>query len=546
MIGYPTPKVNAAPGRSPRRGPMDDAHRHNRRLVRSTVSVSLPTILSRLLGYLRDLLQAFFLGTGRGMDAFALAVALPNVLRRLTAEGAMTASFLPVFAHEKRARSREEALRFANIFFFDLALVLIAVVALGVIFTPGLVRLVAGGFASVPGKIELTTSLTRIMFPYLFFVSLAALVGAMLNSFYKFFLPAFTPVVLNLTVIVVALVFARKSAEPAYVFAFGIVAGGVLQLLVQLPLLRRMGVSLRPGLSFSDPAVRQVGRLLLPGAVGLGLYQVNFAISRFFAAGLAKGSVSALYFGSRVEELTLGVFSVALSVALMPAYSDQAASGDIPGMKRTLVFSLKLLNLVTIPAAAGLLALSRPIIHVLFERGRFGPESTALCATCLFFFALGLPFLSQVKAVAPAFFSLKDMRTPVVVSLVTLLSFLALSAFLIGPMKVGGLALALSISQAVNFIVYFVLIERKVGALAKGDYFRSLAISLASAGLMGAGLWRLMRLARFAERGILPQVGLLLGAIGLGAAFYFLCQYVFNRSDFRSLLGYLRLRRTRA
>jgi putative peptidoglycan lipid II flippase len=522
--------------------PAEDAH-HHRRLVRSTLSISLPTIVSRVLGYGRDFLQAYFLGTGRGMDAFALAVALPNIIRRLTAEGAMTAAFLPVFAHEKRARSREEALRFANAFFFDLAVGLILIVALGMIFTPGLVNLVAGGFRRVPGKVELTTALTRIMFPYVFFASLAALAGAILNSFYRFFLPALTPVVLNLAVIVLALVFARKSSEPAYVFAFGVVVGGLLQLGIQLPLLKRMGLRLRFGLSFTHPAVRQVARMMIPGALGLGIYQFNFIISRFFAASQAKGSVAALYFGSRVEELTLGIFSIALSVALLPALSDQAALGDIAGMKKTLVFSLKFNNLVTFPAAAGLLALSQPIMRVLFERGQFSVQSTAVSSACLFFFALGLPFLSSVKVLAPAFFSLKDLKTPVYISILSVTCFIGLNFLLIGRMHVAGIALALSISQVVNFFAYLVLLERKIGRVQKREYYRSLALCFVLAGAMGVGLWRLIKLVNFSGRGRLLQAGLLFGAIALGVLFYFGCQLLFNREEVLLLRGFIRRRR---
>ncbi len=509
------------------------------------MSISGPTILSRVLGYVRDLLQAYFLGTGRGMDAFALAVALPNLLRRMTAEGAMTASFLPIFAHEKR-RSREEALRFADFFFFDLALALIVIVVLGIIFTPGLVNLVAGGFREVPGKIELTVSLTRIMFPYIFLTSLAALAAAILNSFYRFFLPACAPIVLNVSIIGLALVFARRSAEPAYVFAFGVVLGGILQFAIQVPLLRKMGMRFRFGLSFSHPAVRQVGRLIVPGALGLGIYQIDFLISRFFAATLAKGSVAALYFGARVEELTLGIFSIALSVALLPAYSDQVASGDIPGMKKTLAFSLRLSNFITLPAAAGLMVLSRPIIRVLFQRGRFGDDSTALSATCLFFFALGLPFLSGVKVLAPAFFSLKDMKTPILISIATVGSFLGFNLLLIGRMQVGGIALALALSQVVNFLGYFVLLERKIGRVEKRAFFRSLAVGLGLAGLMAGGLLAFVRLTGFDLRGRVAQAGLLIAAVGLGLVFYFGCQFLIDPKGFRTLLGLVLRKKMRA
>jgi len=224
----------------------DTPHTHNR-LLRSALAVSVPTVMSRLMGYARDSIQAYFLGTGKGMDAFALAFVLPNLLRRLTAEGAMSSSFVPVIAREKRTKSQAEILHFADVFFFDLALVMICLVVLGIVFAPGLVKLVAGGYGAVPGKLQLTTALTRIMFPYIFFVSLAALAGAILNSFYRFFLPAFTPVLLNLSVVTIALVFARKSAEPAYVFAFGVVVGGIFQLAVQVPMLWRMGLRFRFG-----------------------------------------------------------------------------------------------------------------------------------------------------------------------------------------------------------------------------------------------------------------------------------------------------------
>jgi putative peptidoglycan lipid II flippase len=523
---------------------MDEAHRHNRKLLRATASVSLPTVLSRLMGYGRDLLGAYFMGTGKSMDAFALAFALPNLFRRLTAEGAMSSAFVPIFVYEKKHKSREELLRFADIFFYDLFLVMLLAVALGVIFSPGLVRLVAGSFGQVPGKIELTTALTRIMFPYLFFASLASLAGAVLNSFYRFFLPSLTQVALNFSVIVLALIFARRSGDPVYIFAIGVVLGGVLQFLMQIPLCWKMGMHFRPGLSFTLPAVRQVGRLIIPGILGLGLYQINFAISRFFAATLAKGSVSSLYFATRIEELTLGIFSVALSVALMPAYSDQAALGDIPSMKRTLLFSLKLINLVTIPAALGLLGLSRPIVEVLFQRGEFGSQSTAASAGCLIYFALGLPFLSGVKVLAPAFFSLKDMKTPVRIAVLVVLGYIGFNMLLMSPLGVRGIALALALSQVLNFLAYFVLLERKIGALDKKDYLRSLFLCLAFSVLMAGGLRVLLEVARFDAHGRLTQAGLLFGAIGLGIAFYGFCHFLFNRQEFRSWAALLSRKRS--
>ena len=276
-----------------------------------------PTLLSRIFGYIRDMIQAFYLGTSRGADAFTIAYVIPNLLRRLTGEGAMTAAFIPVFTQEKREKSRSELWKFANSFFFDLTLIMTLLTVLGLIFSPLLVKVMAPGFGDVQGKWELTIILTRIMFPYIFLISLAALVMAILNSFHKFFVPAFTPVLFNLAIISLAVLFARKVEEPAYVFAAGVVLGGVFQLAFQLPFLWRRGMRFKFSLSFSHPAVRRAAKLMVPGIFGLGISQINFAISRMIASVLEEGSVSSLYYASRVQELTLGLFSIALSIALL-------------------------------------------------------------------------------------------------------------------------------------------------------------------------------------------------------------------------------------
>jgi putative peptidoglycan lipid II flippase len=270
---------------------MIEQREHNHRLVRSTLAVSGPTFLSRIFGYIRDLIQAFYMGTGRGMDAFTIAYTIPNLLRRLTGEGAMTAAFIPVFTQLKKEKSREELWRFAHIFFFNLSLIMAVITVLGIIFSPILVRFLSIGFKDIAGKWDLTVALTRIMFPYTFLVSLAALAMAILNSFHKFFVPAFTPVLFNLSIITVAVVFASRAEEPSFVFAAGVVVGGVFQLAFQLPFLWRQGMRFKPIFSFSHPAVRKVGKLMIPGIFGAGLYQINFAISRMIASLLEEGSV---------------------------------------------------------------------------------------------------------------------------------------------------------------------------------------------------------------------------------------------------------------
>ncbi len=507
----------------------------NRRLIRSTAAVAAPTLLSRIFGFFRDVIQAFYLGTTRSGDAFTIAYVIPNLLRRLTGEGAMTAAFVPVFTQQKKEKSREELWKFANSFFFNLTLIMAGLTVLGIIFSPFLVKIIAFGFKGIEGKLELTTILTRIMFPYIFLISLAALAMAILNSFHKFFVPAFTPVLFNLSIITLALLFARRASEPAFVFGAGVVLGGIFQLAFQLPFLWKRGMRFKFRLSFSHPAVRKVGRLMVPGIFGFGIYQINFAISRIIASLLEEGSVASLYFASRIQELTLGLFSIALSIALLPTFSDLAAHKDIAGMKRTLVFSLKLVFFITFPAMIGLLTLNRPIIQVLFQRGVFGVQSTSMSASCLFFFAFGLPFISGVKIIAPAFYSLKDTKTPVIVAFFVMISYISLSLILMKPLRVGGIALALSLASVFNFLLLFLLLERKIGKIEKKDIGASAFKSALSGAGMGVIIWFFIKNFDIQTLVFYKQLGVLISTILLGIVAYVLFNLIFNHEDLKNL-----------
>jgi len=497
--------------------------------------VAVPTLLSRILGYVRDYFQAVFLGTSRGADAFTIAYIIPNLLRRLTGEGAMTAAFVPVFTQAKKEKSKDELWRFADVFFFDLTVVMAVLTILGIVFSPFLVKIIGFGFKNVEGKWDLTVVLTRMMFPYIFFISLAALAMGILNSFHRFFVPALTPVLLNLCIIGLAALFAGRAKEPAYVFAAGVLLGGFCQLAFQIPFLWKQGMRFKFGLSFAHPGVRKVLRLTIPGVLGVGIYQVNFAISRAFASALEEGSVASLYYASRIQELTLGLFSVALSIALLPAFSEQAAAEDIQGMKRTLAFSLKLIFLITWPAAAGLLVLNKPIIQVLFQHGLFNAESTALTAACLLYFSLSLPFISGVKILAPAFFSLKDTRTPVIIAFFVMIVYILSSLVLMGPLKVGGIALALSLSQVVNFLTLFFYLERKIGKIETKMFLASAMRSLVAASVMGAAVWLFIGRFDFSRLRLLEQAGVLAAAIVIGLALYLTISAVINREDMAGL-----------
>ncbi len=512
-----------------------DQRERRRKILRSTLEVTVPTAASRVLGYVRDLLQAFYLGTGPAADAFTIAYTIPNLLRRLTAEGAMTPAFVPVFTRVERERSREETWRFAARAFFDLALVVFGLLVLGLLFAPGIVKAIAFGFRSDPGKQALTLQLTRVMFPYILFVSLAAMAGGILNSRRRFFVPASTPVLFNVAFIAAALAAAGRSSNPALVFAWGVVAGGVLQLLVQIPFLVREGMSFRFRVSFRDPDIRRVARLAVPGLFATGLYQVNFALSRMLASVLPEGSAASLYYSSRVEELALGLFSIALASVLLPTLSEQASGRDVAGLKSTLTFSLKLVFVATLPAAAGLLALSRPIMEVLFKRGEFGASSAAMTSGCLVFFAVGLPFLSAVKILSTAFFSLEDTRTPVLVGVAIMAAYLLLSLILMGPLEVRGLALALSLSQLLNCLFLFGALERKLGAIPKLGLLGSFLKAAAAAATMGAAVRLFFGAIHRGAAGSLRQAGELGASIALGIALYVLLLLLLDRRDARAL-----------
>jgi putative peptidoglycan lipid II flippase len=514
---------------------MKQSTQNNTRLLRSTLAVSIPTILSRIAGYLRDLLQANFMGTTKSMDAYTIALQIPNLLRRLTAEGAMTAAFIPVFSQIKTKESREKLWKFANAFFFDLTLIMTMLTLAGILLAPLLVKIQAGKFALTPGKLELTITLTRIMFPYIFLVSLAALVMAILNSFHRFFVPAFTPVLFNLSVITAAAVWAAKAEEPAFIFAGGVLVGGFLQLAFQIPFVWRKGMRFQPLLSFRHPAVRRVGRLMIPGIFGAGIYQINIFISRMMATGLEEGSVSSLYYSSRIQELTLGIFSIALSIALLPTLSDLAARNDVPEMKRTLQFSLKMITLVTFPATLGLVLLHRPIVQVLFQYGKFSDVSTQTTAACLLYFALGIPMISGVKVLTPAFYSLKDTKTPVIIAFFVTILYITSALLFMGPLRVAGIALAMSLSALINLSSLWVLLERKIGRIPKKALglfaLKAAALTL----VMGAGIHVFMGFFDFAAAARLRQIGILLGAIVLGFGIYLGLNLLFSREEVKGL-----------
>jgi len=514
-----------------------------KQILKSASIITLVTIASRILGYIRDQRLTLLLGTSLTADSFVLAYRIPNLLRRLVGEGSMTASFIPVFTGYMRDKSREEVWEFAHRVFWTLAVVLAILTVLGMVFSPTVVHLFTLS-GKGPSHWDEAVYLNRLIFPYIFFIGLAALAMAILNCFHIFGLPAATPVLLNITIIVFSLGAvwrhfpgaATNPLTPAIALAVGVVVGGALQFLMQVPTLVRQGMRFPFGISFSHPGVRAVGRLMVPAFFGIGISQVNLYVDFVFATAskMPEGSVIALYVADRVMELVLGGYAIAVATAILPMMSHQAAAGDYDAMKKTFAFSLRIVSFITVPAAVGLMVLREPIIRVLFQHGRFVAESTHLTARALLFYATGLPAFAAIKLIVPAFYSTKDTRTPVRIAAYTLVLNIALNTlFLISffqTFKNGGPAFATSVAAYFNFLMLFTIFRLRFGRLGTMEILGSMAkIGLCSA-LMGVLCWVMLRLSHFfSYRHFLPQLAvfaaLILGAtaVYLGLAWVFRC-----------------------
>ncbi len=349
---------------------------HKRQILKSASIISVITVVSRILGYVRDQRLTLLLGTTGIADSFVLAYRIPNLLRRLVGEGSMTASFIPVFTDYMRNRSREETWKFANRLFWTFSFVLAGLTVLCVVFSPLAVRLF-----SMFGKSQIQVEaiyLNRLMFPYILFIGMAALAMAILNCFHIFGLPAATPILLNISFIVfsVALVW-KHFSSPAAALAVGVLVGGIFQFFLQVPQLVRRGMNFEFGISFTDPGVRRVASLMLPGFLGMGIAQINLLVDTIFANAkiMPEGSLVSLYVADRVPELVLGGYAIAVATAILPMMAHQASAGDHEAMKKTFGFALRIVSFITIPAAVGLVILREPIVQVLFQHGLFVAES---------------------------------------------------------------------------------------------------------------------------------------------------------------------------
>jgi putative peptidoglycan lipid II flippase len=513
-----------------------------KQILKSASIISLVTIASRILGYVRDQRIALLLGTSFAADAYVLAYRIPNLFRRLVAEGSMTASFIPVFTTYMRERTKEEVWDFANKLFWTLALIVAIITILGMVFSPFVVHLFAGKSAAGDQAVQLN----RIVFPYLFFVAMAALAMGILNCFHVFGLPAATPVILNVATIAFTIgAVWRYFKDPATSIVVGVLVGGVLQFLMQVPALVHRGMTFKFGISFSHPAIRNVARLMIPRLFGIGIGQINLLVDTRFATAalMPAGSLAALYLADRVMELVLGGYAIAVATAILPMMSHQAAANDYDGLKKTLTFSVRIVAFITIPAMLGLMILREPIIRVLFQHGQFMAASTRLTARALLYYAIALPGLATVKLVVPAFYSTKDTKTPVIVAAISMfinvgLNILFLKTFLFARVQNGGPALATALACYFDFFALFIIFRLRHGRLGTREILSSFSRIFLCSAVMGVACWSAVRYTQFTMHSkFLVQLLVFMGLLGGATALYLALAWIFRCHEIEEIYG---------
>jgi putative peptidoglycan lipid II flippase len=492
------------------------------KLARSAGVIGVATMTSRLLGVAREAVLASAFGANYAMDAFNVAFRVPNLLRDLFAEGAMTAAFVPTFTRTYTTRGPEAAWRLGSLVINALLVVTGVLVAIGMIFAGPITGAMAPKFALIAGKLELTTDLTRVMLPFLTTVAVAVAMMGMLNSLHRFFIPAMSPAMFNVATIVCAValtpVMVKLGLPPIMSIAIGTLLGGLGQILLQWPLLRREGFRYRPVFDFSDPDLRDVMRLMVPGTLGLAAVQINVLVNTYLATWEEQGSVSWLGYAFRLMYLPIGLFGVSIATAALPDISRHAVAGDFAAIRRTVSSGLRLMLMLNVPATVGLIVLAEPIVSLLLERNRFTPFDTTQTAGALMFYAPGLLGYSAVKIASPTFYSLRDSRTPVIVSMVSVAANLVLNITLVRILGFRGLALGTALAAIVNAGGLLWLLSRRLDGLEAARVTTAFIKILIASIVMGAVAYFTSVFLRSAVPGtsLIARIVQVFGAIGAG------------------------------
>ncbi len=513
----------------------------NHKIAKAATTIGMGTLLSRILGFFRDMVIAHFFGAGMAADAFFVAFRIPNLWRRLVGEGSMTISFIPVYTEYLTQRSEEETREVTHIAFTIAGVILLILTLLGIFFSPILIQVIAPGFVQIPEKFQLTVTLNQIIFPYLFFMGLFALCMGILNSHRYFFAPAIAPIFLNISIIVSVFLFYQTFRIPVMTLALGVLAGGVFQFLFQIPFLRKKRITFRLNFNFRHPAIKRIGQLMVPGMIGTAVYQLNIFVDTIFASFLPSGSVSYLFFADRLMEFPLGIFAIAIGMASLPSLSGLAAQGKMEELKGTLSFTFRLVSFISIPAMVGLIALKTPIVNLLFQRGLFDTSATEKTAFALLFYSVGLWAIAGSRTIVPAFYSLQDTWTPLKIALICLGANIIFNAIFIIPLKHAGLALATSLSSTLNLILLSKKLSSKLGGVDIEKNIKSLLRTFGCSLPMGLIAFLICSLGTWSTTGhVGAKISLLFIGIVIGLGIFLACSYGMKNEEMLFLLKMVR------
>ncbi len=459
-------------------------------LLRSSLVVGVMTMMSRVLGLVRDVVIAIYFGSQAEADAFFVAFKIPNFLRRLFAEGAFSQAFVPVLSEYRTKRPKEAVQELVNRVAGTLGLTLAVVTVLAMIAAPLLILVFAPGFSGETEKLALAGDMLRITFPYLLLISLTAFSGAILNSYGKFAVPAFTPVLLNVSLIGATVLLTPYFDEPAMALAWGVVIAGIAQLFVQIPFLKQIHLLPRPAWGWKDEGVRRILKLMAPAMFGVSVAQINLLLDTVLASFLQTGSISWLYYSDRLMELPLGIFGIAIGTVILPSLSRQHSGGDPRAFSKTLGWAVRLVLLIGIPAAIALFLLAEPLIATLFHHGRMEDRDVIMSAMSLRAYAAGLLFFMIIKVLAPGYFARQDTKTPVKIAVFAMVANMVFNLALVWSLDHAGLALATSLSAALNAgLLFFGLVRAKVFHLQGGWWKYGAQLFLANGAMVTALVW---------------------------------------------------------
>lgn len=463
--------------------------------------MSIATFISRVLGFVKDMILARFFGATGIADTFFVSFRIPNLLRELFAEGSMSSAFIPVLTEYQTKKGHDEAKRLVRTTFAFILICVGAFCVLSIVFSPAIIALIAPGFIGSQEKFSLTVLLTRVMFPFLLFISLASLAMGALNTRKVFFIPSLAPAMLNITIIVVVVFFISDIQPPILAVAIGVALGGFVQFVFQLPAFFRNDFSLKPLFDFKHPGLRRMAKLVLPATMGMAVVQINIFISTILASFLPEGSITYLYYSMRLIQFPIGIFGVAMGMAVLPTLSEHAIRGEHDKLSEDFSFALRLLLFITVPAMAGLIALREPIVNILFQRGKFDYIATLGTSQALLFYSLGIWSIVGIRVITACFYSMQDTRTPVKITAVALIANVCFSLLLMSPLKHSGLALANTLASYVNFLLLFTFLKKRLASIDAKRIFSSFFKSFSASVIMGAGGMMLLHGQRWTLHG---------------------------------------------